>query len=578
MKTKRGIWNFVELPHIPKISRVERRYWRSYLSKVIKEGLEVEFNLPEYKGGSCETLVETVCVCSEFETCLRHKKCALHINCQEGSPYYKKDKCGLPYSSVCTKYVEGRCSENIKECTDSCDKFVYECANEYCMNFVPECWYCSQMVIQCKSCSRQHEDVPDPETIRRKIREKLRPTGRVDRAGKSGVLDVTTDGSLRGGGVELISTGRRPTFSTLYKTTKDMLDTAKEQGGFIDERCGIHIHMLAGYYPSENNKRQVANELERPMPQIILANLHQMVRRYQAALVWMTSCLDSKISLTRWEKFRIGIHDLSPMEVSMAELKKIQHFACANNGNGKYGFLSYSGKKLEEKTKFDANGDVEIFHVEFRVPDACWNPSIIASWAYLIYAMLIKAVDLSLYGVMEYAQSPEEAKRLVEEYTAICNNCPSGWEGERVSNTGTAYRYFERYIEDSQNLLEILKPILLEEEPVYGILKDLASKPISIRRIGGETFKDIESTMEKYIPEYHNDEILVMVDESIDLSIFTDCSSLGEWVNHVVDEMVKPTNRERDTVSRKIHEYIQKEIETDKMVWNETTKTLVMRR
>lgn len=578
MKTKRGIWNFVNLPHIPKISRAQRRYWKDYLSKVLKLGIEVEFNLPEHNGHSCPGDTDRICTCQEFSVCEERKLCSLNPR-HGGSPHYGAPGCDLPKKLMCKKCEKGKCIDfpDVEECPSSCDRFEFECMEENCLYFVPSCWSCRSLAQdQCRGCSEMSSDTEDPELIRRRIRDKLKPTGRVDTAGKSGIFEITTDGSLRGGGVELISAGRRPTFRTLYDMSKEMLDNAKAEGAFIDERCGIHMHLLTGYYPTGG--RYVANELERPMPQIILANLHQLIRRYQAALVWMTSCLSSKRSMTRWEKFRIGIHDLSPMEMSMEEVKRNQHSKCSGYGNGKYGFLSYSGKKREERTKFNANGDVEIFHVEFRVPDACWNPSAIAAWSYLIYAALIRAVDLSVYGVMEYAKSPEEAKTLKEEYKAICNNRPTGWEGDRISDTSKAHRYFERYVDDSENLLEILKPILLREEPVFGILKDLAMKPISLRRIGGESFEDIEANMEKYIPKYHGDDMLAIADEAMDLSLFTDCSSLEEWVDHVVDELVRPTKKDKDNISRKIHEYIQEGTESGELVWNTTIGTLVTRR
>ncbi len=123
-----------------------------------------------------------------------------------------------------------------------------------------------------------------------------------------------------------------------------------------------------------------------------------------------------------------------------------------------------------------------------------------------------------------------------------------------------------------------MKPILLREEPVYGILKDLAMKPISLRRIGGETFEAIEANMEKYIPEYHDDKILAKVDEALDLSLFTDCLSLEEWADHVIDELVEPNKKDRANVSKKIHEYIQEEINSDEFVWNTKIGTLVTRR
>ena len=563
---------------MPEISRARRRYWKDYLSKVLKLGIEVEFNLPEYKGSSCPGDLDRVCLCQEMGPCSGQKICALHPK-MAGSPNYGTPKCELPLRLVCKKSEKGKCTVagTGPQCPKKCSLFEFKCLEGNCMHFVPSCWGCRHLAQnQCPDCPEMNLGTEDPENIRMRIRDKLKPSGRVDIAGKSGVFDITTDGSLKGGGIELISAGRRPSFRTLYDMTKSMLDNAKAEGAYLSERCGIHMHLLAGYYPSGG--RYVANELERPMPQIILANLHQLIRRYQAALVWMTSCLDSKNSITRWEKFRIGMHDLSPMEMSMGELKLSQHSKCSGFGNGKYGFLSYSGKKKEERTKFNANGDVEILHIEFRVPDACWNPSAIAAWSYMIYAAMIRAVDLSVYGVMEYAKSPEEAKSLKEEYDAICNNCPTGWEGDRISDTSRASRYFERYVEDSENLLEILKPVLLREEPVYGILKDLAMKPISLRRIGGETFEAIEANMEKYIPEYHDDNILAKVDEALDLSLFTDCLSLEEWTNHVIDELIEPNKKDRANVSKKIHEYIQEEMDSDEFVWNTEIGTLVTRR
>lgn len=578
MKNKREAWNFVELPYIPKLSRLDRRYWRDYLPKVLKIGVEVEFNLPEQKGSSCMGLTGRICTCSQFSDCSQKVICALHPK-MSSSPFRGNNKCNMPYNLVCKEYAGGKCGKNIdiENCTSDCPHFRFACGAEDCLYFVSGCWSCEAIGMMCRDCSERFNETNDPECIRDKIRDKLRPTGRVDLAGKSGTFDVTTDGSLRGGGLELISTGRRPTFHTLYAMVKGMLDSAKEQGAYIDERCGIHMHLLTGYYQMSGNK-YFANELERPMPQVILANLHQLVRRYQAALVWITSCLETKEAMTRWEKFRIGIQDLSPMEMSMSELKKVQYERCCNYGNGKYGFLSYSGKKLAERTKFNSNGDIEIFHVEFRAPDACWNPLAIASWAYLIYAALIRAVDLSVYGVMEYAQSPEEAARIEREYKALCNNCPTNWDGPRTSDTSGAHKHFEKYIEDSENLLEILKPTLLKEEPIFGILKDLAMKPISIRRIGGESFGDIEATMEKYVPKYHGDELLTKIDDSINLSMFTDCSSVKEWVEHTIDEIIKPKKKDRESVSKKIHEYIKGEIEADNLIWNATTGTLVTRR
>ncbi|HEB13554.1 MAG TPA: hypothetical protein ENI13_01085, partial [candidate division CPR3 bacterium] len=204
MKTKRGIWNFVDLPHIPKISRAQRRYWKDYLSKVLKLGIEVEFNLPEHKENRCPGSLDAVCLCRELANCRKDDMCAMSPACN-GSPYFGTKACGLPKEFICAKHKNGKCiNDTIEECpTNKCEHFEFECLKGNCLNFIPNCWNCRYIdQEQCRDCPEMTSDTKDPENIRMRIRDKLKPTGRVDMAGKSGISEVTTDGSLRGGGVE----------------------------------------------------------------------------------------------------------------------------------------------------------------------------------------------------------------------------------------------------------------------------------------------------------------------------------------------------------------------------------------
>ena len=69
-------------------------------------------------------------------------------------------------------------------------------------------------------------------------------------------------------------------------------------------------------------------ELERDMPEIILANLHQLTRRYQNAMTWMFMGLNEPERMTRWEKFRVSVLEISALDRPMNEImENVSHVA-----------------------------------------------------------------------------------------------------------------------------------------------------------------------------------------------------------------------------------------------------------
>ncbi len=108
--------------------------------------------------------------------------------------------------------------------------------------------------------------VPRPQ-FEADVRAALEPSGSFERLGRYGVFDVMTEHA----GIEVRVIGRQPYFSALHKQYTAILRLLIEKGGRPRATCGLHYHLLT---PG----------LAEPVPQIILANLWNLVRRYAPEL------------------------------------------------------------------------------------------------------------------------------------------------------------------------------------------------------------------------------------------------------------------------------------------------------
>ena len=54
MRDNREKWSFYELPARQRLTSEQVLYWKNALGKILKIGMEFEFNLPEKKNGSCK--------------------------------------------------------------------------------------------------------------------------------------------------------------------------------------------------------------------------------------------------------------------------------------------------------------------------------------------------------------------------------------------------------------------------------------------------------------------------------------------------------------------------------------------
>jgi hypothetical protein len=549
MKTRKGNWSFVKVPTYPVINKEDRLYWRNLAERILKIGIEFEMNLPDRKG-TCRGK-NIFCACLHIsEGCW--KECTKTKTCES-----------LPYKDLCLKHITGRCKGNAEKGCTECNDFEFKCLSIDCIDFSSQCHVCKNRTISCDLCPEKYDPERDPGKIRKNLITKFKPTQSFSLAGLHGVWNITHDGSLKGdGGLEVITVGRKFQFQAFYKMIKEIIDATTSSGAYLDERCGIHMHVLNGYYEGGGT------ELENAMPPIILANIIQLVRRYHPALVWLTSAGNSSGHLTRWEKFRLNMLEYSPLMKDLATLRNSMGTESRNHGNSKYHFVNI------QKTEFNGKGDISTLHLEFRFPDSVNCPIIITSQAAMFQAIVLKAIDFSQYGLLEFASSPEEKSFIKKAFKALCNG-RGDWGSTRLSDTSDAGKYFDYYRETADDLLDVLKPAMIDAGPAYDIMKDLANTPMSLRRIEGASYEEIEEGMKKYIREVDS-VIEEKVYTAVDLSLYTDCKSMEEWITLLVqDTREDDPSLDGERLARNIKNFVESAIECHEMAWNAKSGTLI---
>jgi len=556
MRNNKNKWSFYRLISKPPLEAEEVAYWKTSLGKILKVGMEFEFNLPEKKTGTCKGDSPT-CPCSKLmleETCWQE---CLH-----------KDNCATSRKSVslCSNATDLCVNEDCK----SCSLFKFKCNSIYCPNFISKCFMCNEVVRSCESCDFRFDPNLSPDTIRKKLTEELRPNNTYGIVNDSGVHSITTDGSLLGKkGAEIITVGRRVDYWEFYKMSKRIIDSATSRGAYINERCSLHMHLLASYYNkilrgSDNSDDggvpNRVSEMEKDMPEIILSNIHQLVRRYQNAMTWMTMGLDEPERMTRWEKFRVSVLNSSAV---LSPMYEVAEDVSKHAGGNKYSWVNY---KLIE---FTQTGSIKRFHIEMRGADGILCPSAVAAIACMYYAIVIKAVEISRYGVVEVGDK-EWLARATEIKAAMMNNMKGYNEEDRFSNTKNLYKYQDTLISESLDLVGQLKSILIKIGPAYEVLEKLAEAPIAIRRCSGHTIPRIEKDLEVILNA--EDKMAISVGEIITLNQVSECSSMEEWINTVCSILGKDSethkNFDQTHVRKSVSEFVENKGNAGELVWS----------
>ncbi len=537
---KRSTLKFQQKTSRPPLTREQCSYWLDHLPKILKIGTEFEINLPEptaplTKTDSAQCVhASKPCVtdCVNLESCLVERHPTF---CKTRDTGHFLDK-----SFACPATDDNDC----KSCK-GCEGWALNCRGLNCASHTP---FCSV----CPSFSRPGQTIEssdirqDAESVRREMKELFQPTGFVGTVGQSGALEVIKDGSLVGGGIEVPTVGRRVHWQSFYNMCKGIIEPIVGRGGFVNERCGQHFHVLAGYF--KKNVHHRISELEQPLPEIVLANFHQLNRRYELAMFWMMSGGENIENLTRWSRFRQSIYQYSALRNKMSRIQKelATNIQCmgGTSQNGKYASVAY------HFCDFDGKGDVETFHIENRIADGCLSPAVITAWAMLCYGMVMKAVRLSQYGVMEVGDQ-EFANQVKETMPHLIDGERRSWDGSRFADTsgiGTSIPFLR---ETSRELVQLLKPELYNMGPAFNILMDLAEKPCSLRRSEGDSWDKIENDL--YGPyvkgeEQHDYASEEEVRELIDLAGIVECDDVNTWVEEVAANLGQNPQQVEGTV------------------------------
>jgi hypothetical protein len=542
----------------PVISTRELVYWKNILKKLLKVGMEFEFNLPDQKG-TCKG-ESNACPCESM----------------------KKDSCW----EKCIKW---------KECFDGVPEKDIKCNGIYCPGFVSQCMTCPDFKVNCKTCENRYDPDRNPDNLRAQIADELRPSRSYGKISPSGVLNITVDGSLlgkgaEGKGAEIVTIGRRVDYWEFFKMAETIFNSAVGKGAYINERCSIHMHVLASYFgklysggndqTTHSDEFHIENipgipnnitELEKPIPEIVLANFHQLCRRYQNAITWMTTGLSDPKHLTRWEKFRVSVLDISGILNTMKNVKSLvsQNAQAQSQAGAKYGWVNY------KYVDFDPKGDITRFHIEMRVMDFLLSPSAIAAVACMYYAMVIKAAEISRWGVVEVGDS-EWMEQSKEVKNALLNGT-GDYGGPRLSNTGELHRYYNILIRESLELIRQLKHILIKIGPAYQVLEKLAEKPASLRRCEGQSWEEIEKDLAVVVNEA--DIFEIAMEECIDLRHVSECKDENEWIKGVsknIGENPDVDVDKPDKIENKVKEYVNNKRNEGEIIWSDTLGTMLM--
>jgi len=343
--------------------------------------------------------------------------------------------------------------------------------------------------------------------------ETLQPTKDLAHLGRCGVLDVISEHC----GIETQIIGRQPYYPALIEQYREIF-ALLPPGIRARPTCGLHYHALT-------------IGLSEPVPEIILANVWNLVRRYAPYLRFLTSAGSRYETLCRRRNHTSHLEMVrhTPGVYSMQEIQSLLHDSkiVPEHQN----FLNL------EHVLFSGDGQIKDFHLEFRFPDADLAPTSIVAKTFLFLAIILKAVEISQYGVIHVGRL-REWRRKIELLDMLSNN-----DGNLATSDTSKVtpEILEELRTGCHELLELLKPIFVrfarvsyegsEDHPAFEVLNLLAETPISLLRASGRDWPEIEAILSERVSTMSdawdkNDQRLI---RAIELAEFTAYTSLQAW-------------------------------------------------
>ena len=338
------------------------------------------------------------------------------------------------------------------------------------------------------------------------VRQQIEPSGSLDNLGKWGVLDVQREHC----GIEIRVIGRHPYFDIFYEQFAHIFQVIWAEGGRARPTCGMHFHILP-------------IGLSEPVPEIILANIWNLGRRYAPNLKFITSCGNAPHALCRRRNHNSHLEMVKHTPAVMT-VQAIKETLDASRRVPKHqNFLNL------EHLDFTEDHQIRNFHLELRFPDADLCPASVTAKAFLCLAMVLKAVEMSQYGVIHVGKLHEWRRKQV--LLDMLNNNKGNLA---TSDTSQVTPEVIAELRDGcLELLAVLKPILtrFERNPSFEILTALAEKPVSLRRVEGASWQEIEQQLAQAAalsePEWDKFDKKLM--RAIELAELTGYPEEGAW-------------------------------------------------
>ncbi len=352
------------------------------------------------------------------------------------------------------------------------------------------------------------------------VRVALAPSGHLEHLGPNGVLDVATEHC----GIEVRVIGRQPNFRSLQKQYAGIISILKEQGARARPTCGLHFHLLS---PA----------LAEPVPEIILANIWNLVRRYAPELRFLTSGGSSRESLCRRRNHtsHLEMVRLSPANLNMAEVRRALRES--NVVPEHQNFLNL------EHVEFTDGNAVLPFHLEFRFPDADLSPTSVSAKTFLFLAMTLKAVDLSQYGVIHVGKiHPWRRKLQILEMLSNNDGALATSDTSKVTD-----EVLEELRQGCYELLDLLTPTFewfrsgafSPLNSSLDVLIALAEQPVSLMHCAGYDWDEIETVLSRHAnrDETGLDETDRRLMQRIELGEWAGLPSTDAWQWHAAREL-----------------------------------------
>ncbi|EIC22071.1 hypothetical protein [Thiorhodovibrio frisius] len=368
-----------------------------------------------------------------------------------------------------------------------------------------------------------------PNVFRAHLEKRLRPSRDLENLGELGIFDVVKEHC----GVEMQVIGRHPQWNSLMEQYRQIIDILLEEKMRMRQTCGLHFHLIAV-------------GLSERIPQIILANLWNLVRKHAPGLKYLFSGGDVSSGMCRRRQHNAHqeFMEHAPVQKDMPEIQAL---------------LKQSQKVPEhqnffnlEHVEFDEDGRIKTFHLEMRFPDGDLVPTSIVAKTFLFLALVLKAVELSKYGLIHTGRkgSWERKKQLLD---LLSNN-----DGElaRSDTSGIGDEEIRELRQDATDLLLFLKSIFNKfTNPAYSVLKHLAERPISAYRIEGRDWRDIERDLQGHVnyPVFVDDVDKVII-KHIELGLVRGQSSADDWLGCVSAK----SGVTKTEVKQRINQYLER--------------------